>query len=207
MSAELILIRHGETLGESSIRLNGVTDVGLSPLGARQMARVRDSLVDVSVDRVLTSPLLRARQSNRIVRPEREALVVAGFREIDFGHWETCTWAEVAERDPDGYQRFRAARDDFQFPGGDSRYGFASRVTEATREHLQNATGSTIAVLHKGVIKTALGVLLGLSTAETRAQPCELGSIHRVRRHDGRWTLVSRNLTDHLGSDRSEGSH
>jgi broad specificity phosphatase PhoE len=37
-AAELLLVRHGETVGQSSIRLYGATDVALSDEGELQMA-------------------------------------------------------------------------------------------------------------------------------------------------------------------------
>jgi broad specificity phosphatase PhoE len=40
----LVLVRHGETVGHSSIRYYGRTDVALSDLGRRQMRAAREWL-------------------------------------------------------------------------------------------------------------------------------------------------------------------
>ena len=77
-SAELWLVRHGETVGGSSTRLYGSTDLALSDVGRRQMECVRAAVADVVFDRVITSPLQRSREAAAIVhpRPEPAAAVI-----------------------------------------------------------------------------------------------------------------------------------
>ncbi len=191
----LVLVRHGETLGESSIRLNGVTDVGLCPVGIRQMEQVRDRLAGESFADVVASPLRRSRDGAERVRPGAAVRIVPAFREIDFGRWETCTWEEVARRDPEGLATLRADAAGFCYPGGDSRQAFRARVIAAASEV---TSGDVLAVLHKGVIKTLIGALTGLSLDDTAALPCDLGSIHRLEIAGGRWRLRSGNETGHL---------
>lgn len=191
----VVLVRHGETLGESSIRLNGVTDVGLCPIGIRQMEQVRDALADEVVGEVLASPLQRSRDGAARVRPGAEVRVVPGFREVDFGRWETWTWDEVAARDPEGLAAMQASRADFTYPAGESRQAFRARVIAAARVEL---VGDVVAVLHKGVIKTILSALTGMSADEAHALPCDLGGISRLSCVGGRWTLEAVNETSHL---------
>mgnify|MGYP001457295510 CR=1 FL=1 len=124
----LVLVRHGETVGESSIRLNGVTDVALCPIGIDQMERVKRALADEAFAEVLASPLRRSREGAALVRPGAEVRVVPAFREVDFGRWETWTWDEVAARDPDTLAVMRASRADFTYPAGESRQAFRARV-------------------------------------------------------------------------------
>ncbi len=202
--AELILVRHGETTGNSTVRLNGSTDVPLSDLGRRQMERVGCALADLALDELLTSPLVRARQSAQIVAGGRplEARVVEGFREIDFGRWEGLTLQEVALRDPPGYEEWRRGHLDFTFPEGDNRIGFRDRVAAEARRRLVLDSGTWLAVLHKGVCKVIVGSLTGLPPAEWNSQPCELGSIHRLRLEADGWRLVSACEVSHLGEDR-----
>ncbi len=66
--SELILVRHGETVGDSALRLYGSTDVELSDLGRSQMRRVKAVLAGLVVDRMWVSPLSRSAESGEIVR-------------------------------------------------------------------------------------------------------------------------------------------
>ena len=67
--SRFILVRHGETEGESSIRYHGRTDVALSELGRDQMRRVRRAIETshggANFARVFSSPLVRASEGAR----------------------------------------------------------------------------------------------------------------------------------------------
>lgn len=193
---EIILVRHGETRGQSSIRLNGITDVHLSDLGQEQMRRAARS-VSGTFDRTVASPLIRSQQSLSILS-DQQPEIVDGLREIDFGRWEALTWAQAREQDPEIFAECGLGRREFQFPGGESRIGFYDRVAGAARATFGQGRGRTLAVLHKGVIKICLATLCGLDWDQFRALPCDLGSIHRLEWHNG-WQLVESNRVDHLG--------
>lgn len=203
--ADLILVRHGETVGNSAIRFYGATDVALSDAGRRQMRAVGHALADHRFDRAVVSPLSRSRESCALVLDGRgpDPEVVAGFREIDFGRWEGWTVDEIADRDPEGFRHYEDKSASFGFPGGETREGFRSRIVAATREVLATLEGQTLAVLHKGVTKVILGTLLDEPPAVYMPRPVELGSIHRLRRDDdGTWRLLAANETAHLGETR-----
>ena len=89
--SRILLIRHGETEGESSIRFHGATDVTLSDVGRAHMREARRALPDEAIDLVVASPLSRAWEGARIVAPRRPIVLEDGFREIDFGRWEGLT--------------------------------------------------------------------------------------------------------------------
>jgi broad specificity phosphatase PhoE len=203
---KVALVRHGETLGESSIRLNGATDVALSPLGIRQMSRVGAALGAHPFAAVIASPLQRSSAGARIVRPDLPPRIVAAFREVHFGRWETLTWAEATALDPEIVASMHASRADFTYPDGESRAAFRARVAAAAWAELAGAPGDVVAVLHKGVIKTAIAALTGLSPEEAFALPCELGSLATLTGEGPRWRLEDVGVTAHLGEDRSPAS-
>jgi broad specificity phosphatase PhoE len=72
-------------------------------------------------------------------------------------------------------------------------------VASAAREHLGEARGRVLCVLHKGVIKGILAELLALTHEQTHELEVHLGSIHRLSRHGGEWRLETANETTHLG--------
>lgn len=200
---DLILLRHGETVGQSSIRLYGATDIALSPIGEQQARRAAAVLKAHRFARVLSSPLQRARRSAEIVLealdPAPTLELIPGFREIDFGAWEGWTYAEAEARDPDGFARWRSEGHSFTYPDGESRIAFLGRIAAATAVALDPAHGPTLAVLHKGVIKTTLAVLTGRPLAELAEHAVALASIHRLRWTGARWELLSVGETAHLG--------
>ena len=199
---ELVLVRHGETTGQSSIRLNGATDVPLSDLGRSQLQAVRAALAGERWDRVLTSPLVRARESTAIVVPDLTPEIVPDFTELNFGAWETLTYAEVRLKDPAIFEEMQLGLPEFRFPGGESRQGFLSRVANAAHRYLNSAEipARPLVVAHKGTIKGITAALLGDASGQwARAESCDLASIHRFERHGTTWRRVLHNATDHLG--------
>jgi broad specificity phosphatase PhoE len=204
--AELVLVRHGETEGQSSIRLHGATDVALSSLGLQQIERVAAALAaEPGFAAVLASPLQRSRAAAALVaagqRPPPPVTVVPEFAEVDFGAWEGLTFAEVAERDPSGHGRYVAEGLGFTYPGGESRQAFWDRVQAGARRVLATpASPRVAAVLHKGVIKAVIAALTGMPHAEAIALPVSLAGVYRLHhRADGRWDIHVQNATDHLG--------
>ena len=183
----LILVRHGETTGESSIRYHGASDVPLSELGEEQMHRVGLSLKGTRFDNVFTSRLVRSRRAAEIIAPAGpEALVCPGFDEINFGRWEGLTREEIAERDPELFRKWQDDPAKFHFPQGENRMGFGARVVRAMDQILaQQAAGVWLVVVHRGVIASLLGSCLGIDVVKTLE--IGLGSSHTLTRHYGTW--------------------
>lgn len=201
MIDELVLMRHGETVGQSSIRLYGSTDVALAPEGEAQMIASARRLAGRRFDAVFTSPLGRARRSTEVVLASIEHPAIAieeveGFREIDFGAWEGWTWDEVRERDPENFARWDREGAHFCFPSGELRSAFVERVQLATGPTIEArfAAGAQaiLAVVHKGVIKAIAARMLGLSLHELVDFELSLGAIRCLRREgrSGTWTVA-----------------
>jgi len=196
--SRLVLVRHGETVGQSSVRYYGATDVALSDSGRAQMARVRAALVGECFDAVYTSKLQRTLAAARIIVPDLPPRPVAGFNEINFGDWEGLTREEIEARDPDGARRWRTAFAEFTYPGGDAVLQFRSRVVGAFRVLLPEMPERALIVAHKGVIASIVEELLRLSPAERAAWPIDLASIHILAAADGAWHAEAVNTCAHL---------
>jgi broad specificity phosphatase PhoE len=212
----LVLVRHGETVGNSSIRYHGRTDVALSQLGRRQMRAARQWLAARDGARgfapVFTSPLVRAAESARIIASDdAAALVIEDFVEVDFGLFEGLTAEEIAERYPEEFRRWNSDRlaVDFVYPEGESRAAFVARVAQGTARMLAlwhddrcrgRAGASALLVAHRGVIRAVVHQMTGVFEPHI-----DLGSIHILEQESGdahlrtaRWRPVALDLTAHL---------
>jgi broad specificity phosphatase PhoE len=205
---DLILLRHGETAGQSSIRFFGLTDIPLSEIGIIQMRRAGEILKKHVFNTVIASPLRRSRDSAAIVLDGRHhgILVIDNFREINFGAWEGLTRDEIARRDPDTYSALQQSGANGGFPGGDSKPEFFSRVRKAALDIFNRAETPILAVLHKGVIRGIISGLLGKQPEDISNLPIELGSIHRLSKSPDGWRLIAANETGHLGEYRMENT-
>lgn len=160
----LHLVRHGETVGQSSIRFWGSTDVALSESGRRQVEALGAAVGALAVAAVIHSPLVRAAESARVLAP---ALELAGvpwhvepdFAEIDFGTFEGLTAEEIGARDPQWFAQWQARRHE-GFPGGETLGGFEARVRAGFARAIERIEGDLLIVAHRGVIRRIADLVL-----------------------------------------------
>jgi len=199
----LILVRHGETDGKSSIRFYGKTDIPLSDEGIMQMEAVRDCLEGEIFHLVFSSPLSRSYEGAKIILGGRKIKInkIEEFIEINFGRWEGLTLEEIKDRDEELFYEWRRNVWDFDYPEGDKRKAFIERVRRGTDRVLEIAKeGSILLVLHKGILRVIINYLLDNSKDPSFSFEADLGSIHELERVNGKWFLNKMNYTDHLHS-------
>ena len=181
----LVLIRHGETDGESSVRFHGAGDVALSPTGAAQMRRVTAALGPERFDRVVASPLRRSWQSAWIAGRGLPVSLESDFREVHFGRWEGLTREEIQGSDPVLYADWQSGAAGFEYPGGEARAAFRDRVGRGLERLLGCDARSALVVVHKGVIRAIAERLTG--EAPPRDEPPLGGAIELTRDGHGSW--------------------
>ncbi|HEX7381489.1 MAG TPA: histidine phosphatase family protein, partial [Nevskiaceae bacterium] len=121
--SRIYLVRHGETAFNAAGRIRGCSDVGLNARGDAQARALATMLGGRHIQRVVTGPLLRARQTaGRIaLAAGTNAEVVAGLLDRDYGPWNGWPLAEV---------RALFGRTD-RAPGIEPYAAFAARIHEA----------------------------------------------------------------------------
>ncbi len=181
----LILIRHGETDGESSVRYYGSTDLGLSAEGRAQMRRVASELRDEPADLYVASTLKRSWGGAAVVSRGAQVRMESELREIHFGRWEGLSKEEIQAQDPALFDDWQAGAEGFEYPGGELRADFQARIGRALERLLADPGRTAVAVLHKGVIREIVRHLTGEAPAE--GQPEVGGRILLTRRGDGTW--------------------
>ena len=77
--SRLVMVRHGETEGESSIRFYGATNVALSETGRGQVRAAAKWLPRAAIDAWVSSSLSRAWESARILAKGRPIRLDADF--------------------------------------------------------------------------------------------------------------------------------
>ena len=150
----LVMLRHGETVGNSSVRFHGAGDVALSETGRAQMRAAGGALRQSVFDLVVASPLRRSWEAAKIVAGAAPVRLDHGLREIDFGRWEGLTEQEIAVRDPVLHREWRDRARGFEFPGGELRSEFQGRVMQAFGRIEASGAEGALVVGHKGVIRT-----------------------------------------------------
>ena len=157
----IVLLRHGDTEGDSKTRFHGSGDVALSAEGRAQVRSAAQGLSGEVFDLIVASPLRRSWESARLIAGSAPVRLEDGFREIDFGRWEGMTAEEIQAADPASYQEWQEKGSAFEFPGGEPRAAFRARVLEGLARLKDSGVANVLVVAHKGVIRTIAEALLG----------------------------------------------
>jgi broad specificity phosphatase PhoE len=189
----IVMVRHGETDGNSSVRFHGAADVDLSALGREQMRAVAARLQGEIVDLVVASPLRRAWRSAWIVARGRPVRLEPDLREIHFGRWEGMTAEEIRASDPVRYEDWQTGKPGFEYPGGEPRAEFRARVQRGLERLLASPARGALVVVHKGVIRAIVEELTGAPLDRERPALGELLGVSR--QPDGSW-FVGRHSSD-----------
>jgi glucosyl-3-phosphoglycerate phosphatase len=152
LSAQLILVRHGQSTYNAEHRLQGQADPPLSELGRREAAALAPALAGFPAERVLVSDLRRARETAELAgyagaRPE------ARWREIDVGEWQG---RKIVELPPGAEPSWRGG--EVTPPGGETWDEFEARIADGLDE-LVAAGGPWMVVCHGGVVRAAVSYL------------------------------------------------
>jgi probable phosphoglycerate mutase len=166
---ELLTIRHGPTGWNADGRIQGRTDIPLSPEGR---ARVQAWRLPAGLARFdgeadwVTSPLLRAAETARLLRGLADGAGAADVKaddrlvEMAYGAWEGRLRAEVEAGLRASLGDWGHLGLDFAPPGGESPRRVQARLRPFLAERA--ACGrATVAVCHKGVIRALYALATG----------------------------------------------
>lgn len=204
---DILLIRHGETAWNAERRLQGHLDIPLNGEGERQAALLAAALAAESIDAVVSSDLMRARQTAQAVAdikglPLRQD---AQLRERGYGGFEGLLYSEIEQRFPREFAAWQARDVDAALPAGrnaaETFRAFFARCTGAILRLAAARPGTTLAlVAHGGVLECAYRLACGLPLDTPRDFKVYNASINRFRYHpaDGRLELCSWGEVEHL---------
>jgi probable phosphoglycerate mutase len=192
----LILVRHGQTSMTADHRFSGggVEGPALDEIGRKQAARVAEVLTSARAVAVVSSPMLRARQTAQSIAsllgtPVR---VDDSWRECDFGAWDGLNVTEIGEHYPAEVARLYKSTT-FAPPGGESVDDVFRRVAVAKDTVIDRYSGHPVVVVtHATPIRAIIqSTLEAPSEALYRLQPAP-GSMTEVEIYaDGTTAIIS----------------
>lgn len=187
----LIVVRHGRTATNARGALLGRSDPSLDELGETQAAAVRRALGPV--DRIVSSPLLRCRQTAAAIGGAVE--IDDRLIELDYGEWDGLPIADLPSRvwadwrnDPD-----------LRPPGGETLTELGSRVGTALEDLRADAQHRDVVVVtHVSPIKATLAWTLGVGIEVSWRAFVAPASITRIAVGEHGPSLHSFNEVAHL---------
>lgn len=122
----LVLIRHGATASNKEHRYLGQTEESLSAEGTELLKKKKETGRYPKPDILFSSPMRRCLETAEILYPNKEAIVIPEWREMDFGEFEGKNYLEL--KDDKRYQAWIDSNGTLPFPGGESREQFVQRT-------------------------------------------------------------------------------
>ena len=197
----IYLIRHGETEWNKESKLQGHSNVLLSPEGIHQARLLAKHMPFHTVNAVYSSDLSRAVDTARILafRFGLPVIKKKDLREINFGNWEGRRLSELATEMSADFEYFFTRPDKIHPPNGENFLEAQARMLTALNEIIaEHPNQSVIVVSHGAVIRLLFCALLGMPIRKmwTISQFNMAVNIFRV--DDGDPTIELLNSTLHL---------
>ena len=154
---KIIIIRHGESLGNLHQIMLGHTDIDLAPRGYLQAEAAAEYLKDEQIDVIYSSDLIRACHTAEPHAKLRDldVIVSRNLRECYVGDWENVALDEIVEKWPDlFFEGWRKSFGTFRIPGGESVQEAAARFEAEIIRIAKDNIGKTVLIAaHAAVIR------------------------------------------------------
>lgn len=162
----ILLVRHGVTDANVGRVYQGSENRSLSDLGCDQIAGLEELLSNVAPKAVISSALLRAKESAELLPFASDVARIedARLNEFFYGRWQGCSDSDVDRRFPEDKAAWRLMIGDRPIPDGESLTSLVARVSAALTDIWRrvSAGGTVVVVAHDVVIRTIVALSLRL---------------------------------------------
>lgn len=165
MTTTITLARHGRTPWHEGNRYTGSSDIGIDDVGRAQAEVLAAHAKEHPPAALFASDLLRSRQTAAAVADVTglDVQVDPRLRELDFGHAEGRTLAEVRADDPEAAAAFVRDPVAHHLPGGEHPEAAADRAEQALREiAARHPDQHVLVVCHNTLMRLVVCRLTGI---------------------------------------------
>ena len=161
----LILIRHGETLWNTQLRMQGSLDSDLTPKGELQIKALGEWMKEVPFDYLYCSDTPRAHKTAEALSKYTGHTLNFDkrLREKNLGIFEGLTSEEAREQYPEAFKLFKTAGGNYVIDQGESTQQLLDRALEVIEEiRIRHPQKVVVAVTHGGVVRVLMKHVLGI---------------------------------------------
>ena len=153
------LVRHADTAWTLTGQHTGRTDLPLTEQGERHARALGASLTALSIDRMLSSPLQRARRTAELAMPHASVEADDELMEWDYGAYEGRRTVEIEVERP-GWRLFRDG-----CPGGETLDSVGKRADRVIGR-IRSEGGIVVLFGHREVLRILAVRWIGLAPIE-----------------------------------------
>lgn len=203
MACKIILVRHGQSEGNSKSVFCGHHDLDLTKLGYKQAERTCDYLKNRKIDKIYSSDLLRAYNTSLPLSKALglEVIKTEGMREIFAGDWEGQSVSTLTSKFAENFNTWMYNIGLSRPQNGESVLELQARIkNELTRLALEN-DGKTIAVFtHATPIRVLFAAIRGAKPEEIKDIPwASNASVSEVVFDNGVFSELAYSIDDFMG--------
>ena len=151
----LYMIRHGQSMNNLSKCYTGWQQVELSPQGREEAREIRSALKSISFDKVYSSDLVRAIETQQLALPGVKAMQTPLLREVDVGNLAGKPIVECRKKYPELQQKHSG----FAAYGGESYEVFYARLREFLKLLEADPVDSVAAFCHLGAVRGMINII------------------------------------------------
>ncbi len=197
---KLYFVRHGETSWNKLHKVQGRADIPLNDYGKYLAKKTAEGLKNKKIDLAYTSPLVRAKETAKIVLGDRKIPLIEEplIQEMSFGISEgICFKGERKEPGGDEFNKFFIDTVNYKIPeGGESVPELLNRVGRFLQKLYQNEELKDKSIListHGAALKAMLNCIRGIDSVaqfwgDGVPKNC---SVTEVNVENGKPTIVS----------------
>ena len=186
------LLRHGETAWTLTAQHTGRTDLPLNEQGERQAREVGARLSALRFDRIVSSPLQRARRTAELAMPGASVEADDDLMEWDYGDYEGRSTADIEVERP-GWRLLRDGS-----PGGETLESVAARADRVIGR-IRAGGGNVLLVAHREILRILAVRWIGLAPIEARRLLLATASLS-VLGYDHDFTEPVIHVWNHVGT-------
>ncbi len=150
---EIYLLRHGETQFNLEKKYIGQINLPLTKNGVNQAKNLKEFFKTKEINTIYCSPLKRAKQTAKIVFPNKKIIFCEKLKEMNTGDFSGKTHDQIKTQLP---KHFIQTKKLSKYPNGESIIQLKQRV----ESFIKNLKGNKIAIIaHEGTNKMILGLL------------------------------------------------
>ena len=199
----LLIIRHGQSMGNLEDRFIGQTDSPLSPLGKTQ-AEITASYIaeNYKIDKIYSSDLSRAFDTGKKLSEKTGAEITIDerLREIYAGEWEGLFFKNIIENYKEDFGLWMEDVGKSTCTGGESVKSVYNRAAEVLMEIAKENDGKVIAVTtHATVIRSMLCYINGIPAENMKESKTWVSNASvSVIKYDGKFEIEAESFDKHL---------
>ncbi len=198
--AKIYLVRHGESVANTKGIYQGQTyNTPLSVMGKKQAEALAEYFADKDIGKILTSPLIRTKETAQKVASLKHlrVFIAPEIIETNHGQWEGLEKQVILEKWPNIYQLWLTKPSEVKFPEGETFLETRKRIIHWWSRVTKEET-DLLVVTHDNVIRIVVAEILGLNLDNIWKFQLNPAAVTVIEAEDGNYHLLALDEKSHL---------